>query len=332
MTVATREAEGVHRIELPVGGGGIASVNVYVVATRDGPVLVDSGWQSDPALRRLEEGLAELDHELGDVRCFLITHVHRDHYEVALRLRKRFGSRVLLGLGERPSVEILVDRPPPDELPQRRRLAEAGARALWDELQATRRPSVTWERPDAWLEPPQVLDFGDRRLRVIATPGHTQGHVVFADDENGLLFAGDHILPRITPSIGFEPAPVDAALGDFLASLHRVRSRPDARLLPAHGPVAPSTHRRIDELLAHHGERLTATGQAVARGARTAQEAAALLSWNRHRTGFDELDVFHRLLAVNETKAHLDLLVYRQELTRTEEDGVHVYEPATTWG
>ena len=60
---------------------------------------------------------------------------------------------------------------------------------------------------------------------------------MFADETADLLFAGDHVLPRITPSIGFEPAPPTSPLADFLTSLELIRSRPDAALLPAHGPV-----------------------------------------------------------------------------------------------
>jgi glyoxylase-like metal-dependent hydrolase (beta-lactamase superfamily II) len=327
--VASAAAAGVHRIELPVGGGGVQSVNVYVLATAAGPVLIDSGWHSDEAERRLEAGLGELGYELGDVTTFLITHVHRDHYEVALRLRKRFGSRVLLGIGERPSLQILIDRPAPEQLPQRRRMCQAGAGALWNEVRGGRRPEVTWELPDAWLRAPQTIEVGERRLKVIATPGHTQGHVVFADAENGLLFSGDHILPRITPSIGFESVPADSALGDFLASLLLIRSMAEMRLLPAHGPVAPTTHGRIDELLAHHDERLTATGRAVADGAHTAADVAVRLPWSRRCSRFEDLDIFNRMLAINETKAHLDLLTRRGGLERRDEDGVHHYLTVT---
>ena len=63
---------------------------------------------------------------------------------------------------------------------------------------------------------------------------------MFADHAAGLLFAGDHVLPTITPSIGFEPALPAQPLGDFLGSLTKVRGLPDLRLLPAHGPVADS--------------------------------------------------------------------------------------------
>ena len=67
---------------------------------------------------------------------------------------------------------------------------------------------------------------------------------MFADRRAGLLFAGDHVLPDVKPSIGFEPAYVQQPLRDFLASLAKVRAMPDLMLLPAHGPVSPSSHTR----------------------------------------------------------------------------------------
>ena len=61
--------------------------------------------------------------------------------------------------------------------------------------------AADWADPDDWLRGGDRLWIGDRCLDVIATPGHTSGHVVFADDAHGLLFAGDHVLPHITPQL-----------------------------------------------------------------------------------------------------------------------------------
>src|SRR5262249_61462225 len=93
-----------------------------------------------------------------------------------------------------------------------------------------------------------------RHLGRDSRPRPRRGHVVLRDAAAGLLFAGDHVLPHITPSIGFEAVPSPHPLQDFLSSLQLVRSLPDMRLLPAHGPVAPSAHARIDELFAHHDD------------------------------------------------------------------------------
>ena len=100
-------------------------------------------------------------------------------------------------------------------------------------------------------------------------------------------------------------------LRDYLTSLELVRAMPDATLLPAHGPVTASVHERIDELLAHHDVRLTLTAEAVDRGVDTGLQVARALPWTRHRRSIDDLDLFNRILAVNETVAHLRVLVER---------------------
>jgi glyoxylase-like metal-dependent hydrolase (beta-lactamase superfamily II) len=169
----------------------------------------------------------------------------------------------------------------------------------------------------------------------VPTPGHTAGHFVFVDEARQVLFAGDHVLPTITPSVGFELVFEDNPLADFLGSLRRVRDLPDLRLLPAHGPVAPSSHARVDELLVHHDERLEQCRRHVAATGSTAYDVARCLSWTRHERAYEELDWFNAAMAVMETMVHLDLLVSEGRLRChvAAPDGRHrgpaVYRPAT---
>ena len=79
-----------------------------------GVVLVDSGWAIAAAREALETALGALDHGLADVRRFLVTHVHRDHYAMAVALRREFGNTVSLGAGEKATIDVLAD---PDRLP-----------------------------------------------------------------------------------------------------------------------------------------------------------------------------------------------------------------------
>ncbi|MEU4380776.1 MBL fold metallo-hydrolase [Micromonospora echinofusca] len=324
-------APGVHRVPLPLPNDGLRAVNVYVLRDDDGLVLVDSGWAVAEARSALEAALKELDCSLADVRRFLVTHVHRDHYTQAVHLRREYGTRVSLGAGERASLTVSMT-------PHRNPLAEQldhlrllGAGELADTLAAltgVRLSTEDWELPDDWFHDGQRITHGERTLHVVETPGHTRGHVVFHDTGSALLFAGDHVLPTITPSIGFEAALSANPLGEFLGSLALVRRRPDARLLPAHGPVTPSVHARVDELVAHHGARLDETEAAVARGASSAYEVAAQLRWTRRERRLGDLDVFNAMLAVTETAAHLELLVAQGRLTRSDAGGVRRYATA----
>jgi glyoxylase-like metal-dependent hydrolase (beta-lactamase superfamily II) len=319
----------VFRIPLPLPTDGLRAVNVYALTGGDGVVLVDSGWAIGPAGVLLAEALATLGHSLSEVRQFLVTHVHRDHYTQALEVRRDFGTPVRLGADERPSLDVLTR---PDHVPGQAQWqllrAHGGARlAARLEEQHRRTPSARshWEMPDSWLADGEVVATGMHRLDVVHTPGHTRGHVVFHDTGAGLLFAGDHVLPTITPSIGFEVAPSPNPLGRFMASLAVVRQRPDALLLPAHGSVTDSAHRRIDELLDHHGQRLRAMADLVRLGAATAFEVADGLRWTRRGTELSGLDPFNQMLAVCETVAHLDLLVAQGRLSVRSEAGLFVY-------
>ncbi|SDD71230.1 MBL fold metallo-hydrolase [Actinokineospora iranica] len=321
-------APGVHRIPLPLPNDGLHAVNVYAIETGGGVVLVDSGWGLREARDLLESSLGAVGYELGDVQRFLVTHMHRDHYTMAVELRRMFGTKIALGLGEQPNIEAAIAG---ETESQFRALVQWGADTLVDPLRAlydARDPGrPRYETPDEWIPGAQDIQVGDRVLRAVPTPGHTRGHVVFVDEAARLLFAGDHVLPHITPSIGFEPARAELPLGDYLDSLRLMRTFPDLRLLPAHGPVADSVHTRVDELLAHHEDRLAETAAAVRDGAGTAFAVARLLGWTRRARHFDTLDLFNQVLAVGETAAHLDVLVARCDLKSSTADGVVEYLP-----
>jgi glyoxylase-like metal-dependent hydrolase (beta-lactamase superfamily II) len=315
-------APGVVRIPLPLPMDGLRAVNVYVMETDDGLVLVDGGWAIPESRSLFESSMKQAGYALSDIRRFLVTHLHRDHYTQAYVVGNEVGAEVTLGLGDRASMELMHDDSV-DRDPNLDRLEAAGAVELaegWRAMMPSSvRPSMdNYGMPDSWLDRDLTLHLGGRTIEAIATPGHTQGHYVFADSGHGLLFAGDHVLPSITPSIGFEPRWVDQPLRDFLDSLAKVRALPDLMLLPAHGPVTASSHARVDELAEHHAERLVLCRAAVAAGARTAWEVAGALPWTRHERRRDELGPFDAVLAAFETLAHLDLLALRGDLVRTD--------------
>lgn len=321
-------AAGVHRIPLPLPMDGLRAVNVYVLETEAGLTLVDGGWAIRESRAALESGLDQLGHTPADVTRILVTHVHRDHYTLAVVLRREYGAHVSLGLGDKETLDVLHERAAGGGVSRSVQVLEdAGAHHLakaWAEFSATSTPDLSqWDYPDSWLDGDQTVTVGSRALDAVHTPGHTRGHFVFADRAAGLMFAGDHVLPTITPSIGFEAAIADQPLGDFLGSLAKVRGLPDLRLLPAHGPVADSTHARVDELTAHHDVRLALCRDAAKATALTAFAVARELPWTRHGMHLDDLDLFNVALAVLETRAHLELLVARGDVTRaTSSEGM----------
>jgi len=352
-------APGIHRIPLPLPSDGLRAVNVYAIEAAAGLVLIDSGWALANALDQLERSLAVIGAGLRDVRQFLVTHMHRDHYTQAVEIRRLLGTTIALGAGEQPSIDGLLSgafRPMRAQIavlrlagadPVADRLAEAtsgdfsarrtpsagrAAPSLMSPDHPALRPGATvaaalsYEAPDTWISPDQQFDLGTRTLTAVATPGHTRGHVVFADTEAGLLFAGDHVLPHITPSIGFQEAPSQQPLREYLESLNVVRRMPDMRLLPAHGPVSQSTHARIDELVDHHDQRLALMAEVLAGDESTGYDVARAIGWTRRERKLDELDLMNQMLAICETIYHLDLLVAQERaVSDTGADGVRRY-------
>jgi glyoxylase-like metal-dependent hydrolase (beta-lactamase superfamily II) len=324
-------APGVHRIPLPLPQDGLRAVNVYAIRDGDRVVLVDGGWALAESEELLAQSLDKIGYGLADISAFLVTHAHRDHYTQAVAVRRQFGARVSLGEGERPSLELLAPTAPRREIAQVRLLESAGAGHLAQQVRAGLDPNpdrTDWEPPDHWLPDGARVPLGERTLEAVHTPGHTRGHLVYHDAAQEVLFAGDHVLPHITPSIGFEQAVVTSPLADYLTSLRLVRAMPDARLLPAHGPVTASVHERVDELLLHHEERLDASLAAMQSGADTAYEVAARLGWTRRKRALADMDVFNQMLAVLETAAHLAVLAERGRVRCEDLDGVRHYAPA----
>lgn len=336
-------AEDVYRIPLPLPTDGLRAVNVYAIAHDDGLALIDAGWALQVSQEALVDALASIGYELGDITRFFVTHAHRDHYTQAHAVRRELAHagrvdlpRIAVGWDERDSIRSIADRAanPNDaraypQVALLRRAGDPGAADVLESIDPQGLRAQDWADPDDWLRHGDRVVLGTRTLEVIATPGHTRGHVVFADDENGLLFAGDHVLPHITPSIGYEEVLAPSPLGSYLQSLDLIRSRPDARLLPAHGPAGAAVHARVDELLDHHAVRLDASVAAVEAGAQTAREVALRLRWTKRETPLDELDGFNQMMAVLETWAHLVVLVERGVLRARSERGVERFSMPT---
>jgi len=327
---------GLYRIPLPLPGDALTAVNVYAITGDHGVDLIDAGMALAQARERLTGALGQLGYALPDIRNFFITHIHQDHYTLAVELRTTLRGQIALGEAERANMDAIRDVAAGraevgfiDMLP-RMGAAELAAKVhgILGPRLADPRPKLEWADPDRWLPDGARLHLPGRTLRAIHTPGHTTGHVVFHDEAAAVLFAGDHVLPHITPSIGFQPVITRVALSQYLGSLRLMLTLPDTRLLPAHGPVQPSTHARVHQLLEHHETRLAQTLEAASDGPVTAFEAAGALPWTRRQRKLAELDPMNQLLATGETAAHLEVLVIRGQLVReTTPAGVDRFGP-----
>lgn len=116
---------------------------------------------------------------------------------------------------------------------------------------------------DEGLGDGDVVAAAGLEVRVLATPGHTADSLSFLVD--GAVLTGDTVLGRGTTVV----AHPDGVLGDYLASLRRLRELGDLTVLPGHGPELPSAGAAAQAYLAHREQRLVQVQAAVADGATT---------------------------------------------------------------
>ena len=112
---------------------------------------------------------------------------------------------------------------------------------------------------DEWLAPGSEISLGDRRLRVLHTPGHTEESISLLEVESGDLFTGDFIYPG--PLFAFLP---NSGMGDYLQGAATVLAAvpPGARLFGAHRLAPPAA----PELAVGDVEDLQATLRAIRAG------------------------------------------------------------------
>lgn len=302
-------------IPVPIPHNPLRYVSVYTFALDGGGLgLLDTGWESDEGWTALTDGLTSIGGGLDDVRGVLVTHLHFDHLGLAHRVREATGAWVAMhpadatlvaGWNARDGaaavaaeIEFLVglgaDRP--------EAVSDVGPA---ENMERFTRMAV----PDRLLEDGGVADFPGWRLRAVHTPGHTPGHLCFAEERTGLFFSGDHVLPRISPNISTGASGATDPLRDYLDSLGAVRDLDPVEVLPAHEWRFRGLAGRVDALTAHHEQRLTELLDAVRDHPHTTPwELAAHLTWSRPWVQYERR---MRIFAVTETDAHLRLLASR---------------------
>jgi glyoxylase-like metal-dependent hydrolase (beta-lactamase superfamily II) len=157
------------------------------------------------------------------------------------------------------------------------------------------------EPPDHLVRDGDTIDLGDSRsLHVLHTPGHEPAHISLRDSRTGILFSGDHILPRISPVIMYD-LDLGDVLGDYLTSLQRLIAMEVGVTYPAHGTLIDQGDERARQILLHHDRRLLDMAELV-RSEDTTAWQVMLKSFRPN------LDPLQSRLAFLETISHLEHL------------------------
>ncbi len=313
------------RIEIPLPGNPLKSVNAYVIRDGDRSLVVDTGMNRPECRDALTAGLAELGVD-GQRTDFFITHFHADHLGLATALAAEHACVYL----NRPEAEHLAARRTPGGF-----VAELAAHARKEGFPETAARQMLQQHPGFKYGPPDYPEFemladgdtlcaGDYEFRCIHTPGHTIGHQCLYEPHRKLLISGDHVLGDITPNIASWTDDSDM-LGTYFASLDATALLEVALVLPGHRRTLRNLRDRIQELKAHHRQRLDEALGLVQARPRTVYETASLMKWEIAAKSWEEFPLMHQWFATAEAGSHLRHLLETGAVSRTIENGVFIY-------
>ncbi len=300
---------GIRRITtpLPTRPGHVHS---YLLPGEDGWTLVDTGIGLPDAQ---EVWAAALDG--AEVRRIFVTHFHPDHVGAAADVAELTGAPVHQGALDYAQCELVWGNP---EWPERIAewfLTHGVPSEITEELIGSGdvyRPFIRFQRNPVLVAERERLDGWE----LVAAPGHADGQMCLVKD--GVLVSADHLLGRISPTVGLWPASRPDPLGDFLGALERTIELAPEIALPGHGDPIADPVGRAHELIEHHRERLAFAESTLTDAPRTGYEVSLDLFGQ-------ELKPASRRFAVAETLSHLERLVLEERAERVEDVGNVAY-------
>lgn len=295
-------------------------INVWLLQDQDGWTLVDTGLNADIVREAWENlFLSALDDK--PIRRIIITHYHPDHMGLAKFLWDKFQPELLMTAETEANTRFLL---------RGADAGEAGAIQAFCRLHGIDRVEqytdfVTGARyrkiisglPEAVcrLAADTLLSIGVDDWRPIIANGHAPGHASLYSAGRGLLIAGDQVLPGISPNISVTATNRDEdALQAYLHSMQRfIELDVDTKVMPSHGKVFTGLHARVNEIVAHHHERLDSVLALCERPLSLTEVAQGMFR--------KKLDGADYVLALGEALSHLMYLHYRGEMEIIADNG-----------
>jgi glyoxylase-like metal-dependent hydrolase (beta-lactamase superfamily II) len=170
----------------------------------------------------------------------------------------------------------------------------------------------------------ETVAIGGHGWRCISGYGHAPEHIALHAQSLGVLIAGDMVLPRISTNVSVHDVEPEAdPLTAFLASIDKLGALPpDTLVLPSHGKPFTGLHVRIEQLHAHHRDRLDEVLAACTQAPASAADMLPVLFKRK-------LDLHQTTFAMGEAVAHLHTLWHAGKLQRTQDaQGVWRFAPA----
>jgi glyoxylase-like metal-dependent hydrolase (beta-lactamase superfamily II) len=189
----------------------------------------------------------------------------------------------------------------PDHSPAWQAVAEAtGAQVIGASPPNDGFQDATFQ-PTREVQHDQLLATGEFALRAVHTPGHVGNHYCYFLEEEGMLFAGDHIMNGSTVVI----IPPSGDMKAYIESLQLLLKYPLKFIAPGHGDVMPEPTAIVDWLVRHRLMREQKVLDGLRRIGRAPLDALV-------KVVYDDVDTSLHKMAMLSLHAHLIKLQHEQ--------------------
>lgn len=320
-------APGIHWLRMPLPFK-LDHINLWLLEDGDGWTIVDTGICTDE-VKVAWEALFTGAMAGRPVKRVVVTHFHPDHAGLAGWLTERFDAPLVMPLTEWTFGRMLsLDGQDRSQEAFKKFYRRAGFSK--DMMEAVSRRAGGYKKivspiPAAFerISDGDSIEIGGRKWRMIVGRGHSPEHACLYCDEADVLISGDQVLPKISPNVSVWPQePEGRPLSLFIDTIARLRNQigGDPLVLPSHNWPFKGFHARLDDLDAHHVERLDETVEAL----------------HEPSTGVDvlyrlfkrELDEHQTFFAIGETLAHLHHLLEDGRARRDRQGDVDIFTRA----
>lgn len=300
-------------------------INLWILDDGDGWTLVDAGINTNET-QALWTDLFAGPLSAKPLKRVICTHYHPDHMGLAGWLSETYGVKVWATPKEIETARFSYGLSDAEVSAMTRDFFKRGGvpRASSEMPAGEDRnfAQFIWPLPAEFsvVDPAQPVNAAKTTWQIVVGEGHSPQLAGLHAAGLGVLIAGDQVLPGITPNVSVFNAEDDSnPLQLFLDSLQRYRALPpDALVLPSHKLPFYGLQERVDQITAHHEERLVRVRIVCAKSVTAAEVLPAIFD----RT-FEGIQL---RFALGETMAHLNYLIGTGEIVReTTPEGVYLY-------
>jgi len=291
----------IYRIEVPLSGNPLKSINSYLVKGKGRNLIVDTGMDTDECRSALLQALKLLKVDLKN-SDFFISHLHVDHIGLVFQLASD-RSTVFFN---RPDLEFMKRVNFWDSAAKFLSMHGFPQKELREVLK--KHPASHFKLEDAEiftiLGEGDTLKVGDYLFQCLETPGHTNGSMCLYEPQKKILLSGDHILGDITPNIPLNIDSTNNPLKNYMQSLEKIFAINVDLVLPGHRGIFVNCRQRIKELMSHHRQRKEEILAILRKKADSAYHIASQTSWDLTES-WENSPVVQKWFAIIEILSHL---------------------------